>query len=259
MSDIFQQVADLTKRSVPCALCTVVRTGGSVPRHAGSKMLVGADGSLLAGTVGGGAMESRVVEQALQALADGKTRLVTYKLTDPIAGDAGVCGGEVEVFIEPYVGNTTLVVVGAGHVGKAVVHLGKWNGFRVIVVDDRPELCNASACPDADAYICAPIQQAIAQITVSSPTYVAMLTRGVPLDVEALPLLLQLPVAYIGVIGSRRRWLTAVDQLRAQGVTDQQLSRIHAPIGIEIGAETPEEIAVSVMAQIIGIQHGLAL
>jgi len=249
--DILQLATDLIQHNTPCVLCTVVRTSGSVPRHAGAKMLVGADGTMLAGTVGGGEMESRIIEQAKQALTDGKARLQSYQLANPQAGDPGVCGGEVEVFIEPLLTSPTLVIIGAGHVGRALTHLAKWSGFHVVVADDRTEFCNATACPGADEYLPGPLHETIGKLSLNPQTYVAMVTRGYPLDVELLPLLLQTPTGYIGVIGSQRRWLTAAKVLREQGISETDLACIHAPIGLKIGAETPEEIAISILAQII--------
>ena len=248
--DILQLASDLVQHNTPCVLCTVVRTSGSVPRHPGAKMLIGADGSLLAGTVGGGEMESRAVEQAKLAIADGKTRLVSYQLSNPQEGDPGVCGGEIEIFVEPLLTSPTLVIFGAGHVGRALTHLAKWAGFHVVMADDRADLCNDTACPGADEYRPGPMRETFARLTITPQTYVAMVTRGYPLDVEMLPLVLQSPARYVGVIGSRRRWLTAAKALQERGLSDTDIARIHAPIGIEIGAETPEEIAISIMAEI---------
>ncbi|HEY3342966.1 MAG TPA: XdhC/CoxI family protein, partial [Anaerolineae bacterium] len=213
------------------------------------------DGALLAGTVGGGEMESRVIEQAILSLSDGKTSLQRYQLANPQDGDPGVCGGVVEIFIEPLLTTPTLIIIGAGHVGRALTHLAKWSGFRVVVADDRVEVCNATACPGADEYMPGPVHETIGNLSLTIQTYVAMVTRGYPLDVQTLPLLLQTPVPYIGVIGSQRRWLTAVKVLREQGITEAALARIHAPIGLEIGAETPEEIAISIMAEITLIRR----
>lgn len=251
MTNVLQIAADHIQRNVPCALCTVTRTSGSVPRHAGSKMLVGAGGALLAGTIGGGTMESRVIELAQQALRDGKPRTAAYQLADPGRGDPGVCGGEVEVFIEPLLASPTLLIIGAGHVGRALTFLAKWSGFRVVLTDDRTELCTPDASPGADEYLPGPLPEVLPRTALTPLTYVALVTRGYPIDVEALPLLLQAPVAYIGVIGSQRRWITAANALRERGVGGAEIARIHAPIGVEIGAETPEEIAISIMAEII--------
>jgi xanthine dehydrogenase accessory factor len=251
MPDLIVLAADHIQRGVPCALCTVIRSNGSVPRHAGSKMLAGADGALIAGTVGGGEMESRVLAEARLAIRDGRPRLARYHLSDPASGDPGVCGGEVEVFIEPLLPAPTLLIAGAGHVGRALARLARWMGFRVAVTDDRPELCAPDAFPDADERLPGPLAEQVARFELTPHTYVALVTRGSPIDAAALPALLRSPAAYVGVIGSRRRWLTTVQALKEQGVTDAELARVHAPIGLEIGAETPEEIAVSILAEII--------
>lgn len=256
MENLLKVAAEHVEHNTPCALCTVVRASGSVPRHAGAKMLVDQHGNLIAGTVGGGEMENRVLAQAQDCITSGKSHLATYHLADPASGDAGVCGGTVDVFIEPLLTAPTLLVIGAGHVGRALIHLAKWSGFRVVVMDDRPEACTPGACPGADEYITAPLGDALSQVSLSPRTYVALVTRGVPLDVEAIPILLRAPVAYVGVIGSQRRWLTAVKALRELGISETALARIHTPIGLELGAETPEEIAVSIIAQVIGIRRG---
>ena len=237
------------------ALCTVISSEGSTPRHSGSKMLVLADGSFT-GSVGGGEMEHLVLEHALNALKDGKPRRVTYNLVDPERGDPGVCGGMVEVYVEPFLPEPTLVVVGGGHVGKAVAHLGKWLGFRVAVSDDRPEFCTPEANPDADAFYPVPLSELSDHLTITSQTFLVLTTRGVSVDVDGLPALLESQAGYIGVIGSKRRWATALKQLREQGVPDGRLARVHSPIGLELKAETPEEIAVSILAEIIMLRNG---
>ncbi len=253
---ILSLAAQYTQESKACALVTVIRTSGSVPRHAGSKMLVDAQGNLLAGTVGGGMMERRMLQAAAQTIQTGKAITLTETLVDPASGDAGVCGGTVEVFIEPLLAAPTLIVVGAGHVGRALIHLAKWSGFRAILTDDRADLCNPQACPGADVYLVGPLAEQLATLDLTPQTYIALVTRGFPIDVSVLPDLLKSPVAYIGVIGSKRRWATARQALLAQGVSEADLSRVHAPIGVEIRAETPEEIAVSIVAEMIGVMRG---
>jgi xanthine dehydrogenase accessory factor len=141
-------------------------------------------------------------------------------------------------------------------VGRALAHAAKWCGFRVVVTDDRVELCTPEQTPEADEYLPGPLNEQLEKITITPQTYFALVTRGFPIDVKVLPTLLQSPAAYIGVIGSKRRWLTAANALRERGVTDEQLERVHAPIGLELNAETPEEIAISIMAEIIMRRRG---
>ncbi|MGQ0602177.1 MAG: XdhC family protein [Anaerolineales bacterium] len=213
---LYASLADLERAGGSAALCTIIRARGSVPRHVGSKMLVHADGRV-EGTLGGGEMESRVIAQALAALRDGQTRTVAYELISPKDGDPGVCGGEVEIFVEPIKPSPTLLIIGGGHVGRALVHLGQWLGFRVVLSDDRADFCNPEAAPGAGDYFPVPIAELPQRFAFNAETYIVMPTRGVPLDVNGLPYLLDQPHAYLGVIGSRRRWLTARKQLEDKG------------------------------------------
>ncbi len=251
---LYQALAELEAAGGAAALCTIVRERGSVPRHTGSKMLVYPDGHVL-DTIGGGQMESRVVRAALEAMADGRPRTVNYQLVDPAAGDPGVCGGEVEIFVEPIQPQPTLLVIGAGHVGRALVHLGHWLGLHVVLADDRPEYCRPEWAPGADEYLCVSARQLPGQFAFTPQTYIVMPTRGMAIDIEALPELLDVPQAYLGVIGSRRRWATAERKLREAGVPAEKLARVHAPMGLELQAETPEEIAVSIVAEIIMLRR----
>ncbi|HEX2906935.1 MAG TPA: XdhC family protein [Phototrophicaceae bacterium] len=253
---VFEALVAAQAKGEPVALATVVSVQGSVPRHEGSKMLVRADGSIIS-TVGGGTMEQRVIQEALAALKDGKTRLLSYSMNDINAGDPGVCGGTVQVFVEPIGAAPALLVIGVGHVGKALAELGKWAGYRVVVSDDREEFCNPDYLPGMDEYaVCKPGK--IAECVEITPlTYIAAVTRGLTVDVDLVPALLQTEAAYIGVIGSRRRWALTVKALKEErGLTNEQLARVHAPIGLEIRAETPQEIAVSILAEIIMRRRG---
>ena len=158
MKSINQVLVELEANHHPAALCTIVSSQGSTPRHVGSKMIVYQDGHIF-GTVGGGELENRVLAIALEAIQDGKPRLLAFNLADPQRGDPGVCGGQVEVYVEPILPKPTLVVVGAGHVGKAVAHLAHWLGFRVVVSDDRSELCSPESVPEADEFIPGPLAE----------------------------------------------------------------------------------------------------
>ncbi len=235
-------------------MATIVRDHGSVPRRAGSRMIILGDGTS-EGTIGGGEMEARVVAEALRAMQEQRPSLLHYSFSNPGAGDPGVCGGEIEVFVEPVSQHPTLVVVGGGHVGRAVAHLASWLGFRLIVSDDRPEYCTPEAIPGADLYVNAPLSQVAEQIASGENTYWVLTTREVPIDVEGLPAVLARPAAYVGVIGSRRRWETTRSQLSEKGVAATDLARITSPMGLELNADSPEEIAVSILAQIIQLRR----
>jgi xanthine dehydrogenase accessory factor len=252
---LFDRLAEAERKGQPVALCTVIRAQGSVPRHAGSKMLVFADGSI-EGTVGGGELESRVIDAALQALTDGRPRVTPYSLSDPSQGDPGVCGGEVEVFVDPIGTKPTVVVFGGGHVGSAVIHLAHWLGFRTVVADDRAEFASPESAPEADEHIVCRLAELATRIRIDEMTYLVLTTRGVSVDVEGVPALLDSPAAYLGIIGSRRRWETAAAELEARGTPRAKLERIHSPMGLELNAETPEEIAVSILSEIILLRRG---
>ncbi|MEW6717708.1 MAG: XdhC/CoxI family protein [Chloroflexota bacterium] len=253
--EIFKALSELQDKQLSAALCTIIHAQGSTPRQVGSKMLVFPDGSYV-GSVGGGEMEARVIAEAKQALIDGKPRKLEYRLSDPQRGDPGVCGGQLEVFVDPILPRPAIVVVGGGHVGKAVAHLAFWLGFRVVVSDDRPEFCTPEAIPEGEAFFPGPLSELPGKMEITPQTYFVLVTRGVQVDVEALPALLRTPAGYIGVIGSRRRWETTQGQLREVGVSEEQLKRVRSPIGLDIHAETPEEIAVSILAEIIRSHRG---
>jgi xanthine dehydrogenase accessory factor len=252
---IYRALLELEEKNEPGALCTIVRSQGSTPRRATSKMLVYADGSIT-GTVGGGELENRVIQEALEVIQTGQARLVSYSMADPQRGDPGVCGGQLEVYVEPVLPKPILALVGAGHVGKAVVHLAKWLGFYVVVNDDRVEFCNPAAIPEADEYHPVPMQELPQHTRITPWTYLVLTTRGSNVDVQGLPALLDTPAAYIGVIGSRRRWAVTRKMLLEGGVSQAALERVRSPMGLELNAETPEEIAVSIMAEIIMLRQG---
>jgi xanthine dehydrogenase accessory factor len=235
-------------------LATVVATDRSVPRRPGSKMVVWNDGSTT-GTIGGGAMEANVVAEALVVLAKRSTRLLTYNLVDPGAGDPGVCGGAVTIYLEAYLPTETVYVIGCGHVGKSVVELAHWLGFRVVAFDDRADLVTADALPLADIRVTGTIADAQLVAPITSETHVVLVTRNVAVDLQLLPELIASPARSIGVMGSKRRWETTRAQLSAMGVGAAELDRIRTPIGLELGAETPEEIAVSILAEIVQLRR----
>jgi len=254
MQSVYQAIADLEKSNEAATLCTVVKSEGSTPRHVGSKMLVYPEGKFV-GTVGGGELESRVIKVALDVMKSGTAQTLSYSMIDPSRGDPGVCGGTVEVFVEPILPAAMIVVIGGGHVGKAVVHLAKWMGFRVAVSDDREEFCNAESVPGADVYYPVAMAELANQFKVTNQTYLVVTSRGSPIDAKGLPSLLESEAAYIGVIGSKRRWLTTVKALKENGVADELTAKVHSPMGLELNAETPEEIAVSIMAEILMVKN----
>ncbi|HFC12499.1 MAG TPA: XdhC family protein, partial [Anaerolineae bacterium] len=242
---ILQELMEAQRAEQSLALATIIRARGSVPRHVGTKMLVYADGRS-SGTIGGGEMEARVRKAALTALQSGQASTIVYGLSDPKQGDAGVCGGEVEVFIEPFLSRPTVFIIGCGHVGRAVADLAHWLGYQVVVTDDREELVTVENIPHADKYLAGNIRAALTQHTITANTFVVVVTRNVLVDQAILPQLIATPTRYIGVMGSRRRWATTRKLLLADGMAESELERFHCPLGLELNAESPAEIAVSI-------------
>ena len=252
---IFEELVQAQQSGTAVALATVINTSRSVPRHAATKMLVFADGTQ-SGTVGGGELESRVVEEAIAALGDRRPRTLSYDLVDPGRGDPGICGGTVDLYIEPHFPRPQLIVVGCGHVGAAVIDLGHWLGFEVIATDDREDPHFDAAVTNADQFITGPIESFLDAVAVRPDAAIVLVSRSMSVDLAAIPSLVGTNADYIGVMGSRRRWRTTKERLAELGVSAADLDRIQAPIGLELNAETPEEIAVSILAQVISHSRG---
>jgi xanthine dehydrogenase accessory factor len=248
--ELLRILSESVDKGTGAALVTVIATDRSVPRRAGAKMLVLANGDSF-GTIGGGEMEARCVIAAHDALGDGRTRRLSYDLVDAANGDPGVCGGTVELYVEPHMPTPTVYVIGCGHVGRAVIDLAKWMGFRVVATDDREELADAANLPNADAVIAGSIEDALRSEPIGTHTSVVVVTRNMKIDLALLPHVLGSNARFIGVMGSARRWQTTAAALLAAGIPQPQIDRVHSPIGLEINAETPQEIAVSIMAELV--------
>lgn len=229
---IWSLIAELERKNEAGVLCTIIHSQGSTPRHAGSKMLVFADGSV-SGSVGGGDLENRTIKAALESIQDGKPRRLEYNMVDPGRGDPGVCGGQVEVYVEPIIPKPTLVIVGAGHVGRAVAHLADWLGFRVVISDDREEFCSPEFIPEGEEFYPVPFENLNQHIDITPWTYLVLTTRSVDIDVPGLPTILDSQAAYIGVIGSKRRWETTRSQLEEHGIASEKIDRVKSPMGID--------------------------
>jgi xanthine dehydrogenase accessory factor len=252
VNQFYKALAESIQQNKPAAVATVVKTVGSSPRDVGSKMLVYPDGSIV-GSVGGGEMEARVIEAAKASIRDGKPRYLDMMLSDEARGDPLICGGELEIFVEPLVTTPTLLIVGAGHIGTACAELGKFLGFRVVVVDDRAELLTRQKLPMADELHAGDMAAELRKLEITPQTHVVLVTRAHTTDAPALREIIDKPAAYIGMLGSKRRVLTVFEMLKQEGIPEEAFQRVHAPIGIPIGAETPQEIAISILAEIIKV------
>ncbi len=254
--EVFAAVADALDRGEPAALVTIVSATGSTPQRIGAKMLVFADGRMI-GTIGGGCYENDAFWKAREAITDRKPRLVHYELSDDFAQETGlICGGQMDVYIEPIEPSPELYVVGAGHVGFHLARLAHDVGFRVHVIDDREKFANSERFPNAVEIVVDDIPSWIARATIPAHAYAVIVTRGHTNDLEALRALAPRELRYLGLIGSRAKVARIYDALVADQTPATLLTRVHAPIGLDIGAVTPQEIAVSILAELIAVKHG---
>src|SRR5215210_2671685 len=254
--EVFTAVADALERGEPAALVTIVSTTGSTPQRVGAKMLVFGDGRMV-GTIGGGCYENDAFWKAREAITARKPQLVHYELSDDFAEETGlICGGQMDVYIEPIEPSPELYIIGAGHVGTHLANLAQEVGFHVHIVDDREKFANRDRFPTATEVLTEDIPAWLARTTLIPNAYVVIVTRGHTNDLEALRALAPRDLRYLGLIGSRAKVARIYDALTADGMPAQHLKKVHAPIGLDIGAVTPQEIAVSILAELIAVKHG---
>src|SRR6266487_1001167 len=254
--EVFAAVADALDRGEPVALVTIVSATGSTPQRIGAKMLVFGDGRIV-GTIGGGCYENDAFWKAREAITDRRPRLVHYELSDDFAQETGlICGGQMDVYIEPIEPSPELYVVGAGHVGFHLARLAGEVGFQVHIADDREKFANAERFPTATEIVVDDIPAWIQRASLPAHAYVVIVTRGHTNDLEALRALAPRDLRYLGLIGSRAKVARIYDELTAHDMPADVLKRVHAPIGLDIGAVTPQEIAVSILAELIAVKHG---
>ncbi len=252
--DIYQEIVQLRRQGRRAALATIVSRKGSTPRKDAAKMLVYEDGRH-AGTIGGGCAEAEVCREALASMRSGKPLLLKFDLTGDDAEDGGlICGGTMEVYVEPILPDPTLIIFGAGHVGRSVAEIVQTLGFRIVIVDDRIKYANRERFPRADDLIVNTWDHVFTQLTVTDSSYLLIVTRGHDYDLTCLRFALKTPAKYIGLMGSRRKINLFYETLEKEGFDPALFRRVHAPVGIEIGSETPEEIAVSIAAQLIQVR-----
>jgi xanthine dehydrogenase accessory factor len=253
--EVFAAVADALERGESAALVTIVSTTGSTPQRVGAKMLVFADGRMV-GTIGGGCYENDAFWKAREAITSRRPLLLHYELDDDFAQETGlICGGQMSVYIEPIEPSPELYVIGAGHVGFHLANLAHDVGFRVHVVDDREKFANAERFPHATV-VTEDIPAWIERTPLQPHAYVVIVTRGHNNDLDALRALAPRDLRYLGLIGSRAKVARIYDALTGEGIPAAVLKQVHAPIGLDIGAVTPQEIAVSILAELIAVKHG---
>ena len=254
--EVFVALAEALERGEEVALVTIVAAHGSTPQRVGAKMLVYPDGRTV-GTIGGGCYENDAFWKAREAITNRRPLNVKYELNDDFAQETGlVCGGQMEVFIEPVEASPDVYVFGAGHVGYFVGKLAHEVGFRVHVVDDREKFASPERFGEGIEVVVDNIPQWLATHTLPPTAYAVIVTRGHTHDLDALRALTAAPLRYLGLIGSKAKVRRIFDALVEEGTPPQSLQGVHAPIGLDIGAITPQEIAVSIVAQLIAAKHG---
>ena len=249
MNDILKIALKAAEEGRSYAFATVIdSTVKGTPQKAGAKMIVLEDGTLV-GTIGGGRNEKAAREECLKAIKVGKPYVVTYDFF----GEEGqsVCGGQIKVFIEPFVGKKTLVICGAGHIALPLSVFAKILNFKVMIIDNRPEFANKRRFPHVDAIVVGPHARELDKITFNKDIFLMVVTQGNEYDYECLRVAIDKDVGYLGVISSKPKRIKFLNRLRTEGISDKEISKIKIPAGHDIGAQTPEEIAISIISELI--------
>jgi len=253
--DIYEEIVKLRREGRRGAVATIVNVRGSIPSYKTAKMLVRDDGSIF-GTIGGGCVEADVWQAAREVMEREKPRTLTFNLNQDTKYDTGlVCGGTLDIFIEPVLPQAMLYIFGAGHVAHALYSTSQAAGFDTIIVDDRELYANRQRFPEAREVIAEAFDQAMARLSPTDSEFVVIVTRGHRDDMRVLRWAVQTPARYIGMIGSKRKTVTLFRELQQEGLAANLFDRVYAPVGLDIGAVTPEEIAISITAQLIAIRR----
>ena len=265
MPAFYEEIMKILSEGKSAAVATIIGTKGSTPREMGAKMLIREDGEIL-GSVGGGCMEAEVWQEAMKAIQEEKPRTVHLDLTGKEAEESGmICGGIMDIYIEPIVPPPRVFIFGGGHISLFVARMSARVGFQVVVVDDRPQFANKERFPEAQEVVAEEFPLALPKLKVNKSSYLVIVTRGHACDQEVLEWAVETGARYIGMIGSRRKIQTVYKNMEEKGVAPEKFKRVHAPVGLDIGAVTPEEIAVAIVAEMIQERrkgrnpgHGLA-
>lgn len=249
--DVYEELVALRQTGQKCAMATIVEVAGSIPSFQSAKMLIREDGSMV-GTIGGGCTEAEVWQAARDVIETEKPRMLEFNLGQDAAYDNGlICGGQLNVYVEPVLPIPQVLIFGAGHISKSLSKVATLAGFASTVIDDRETYANRERFPEAARVIAAEYEDVFPRLETNDATYVIIVTRGHRDDMRVLRWAVGQPMRYIGMIGSKRKTVEVAKHLRREGIPIEGLSRIHAPMGLELGATTPEEIAVSVVAEMI--------
>jgi xanthine dehydrogenase accessory factor len=256
-TDLFEEIVRMRRAGERGALATIVHTNGSIPSYESSRMLVRDDGSIV-GTIGGGCVEAEVWAAAKEVIVAEQPRKMTFNLNQDAAYDAGlICGGTLEIFVEPILPQPLLYIFGGGHISSAVARVASASGFSITIADDREAFANTERFPMADK-LYTTYEDAFAKIAPNASSYLLIVTRGHRDDMRVLAWAVRTDARYIGMIGSKRKVLSVYKALEKEGYAPEEFERVHAPVGLDIGALTPEEIAVSITAELIAVRRNAA-
>ena len=256
--DIYEEVVRLRRLGQKCALATIVQVNGSIPSYESAKLLVREDGSML-GTIGGGCVEAEVWNAAREVMETERPRHMNFSLGQDAAYDNGlICGGQLNVFVEPVVPQPKAFIFGAGHISKSLSKVASLAGFATVIVDNREAFANRERFPDADEVYAEEYEEVFPKLPIRDTSYIIIVTRGHRDDMRVLRWAVGTPARYIAMIGSKRKVIGVVKELEKEGIPREAFERVFSPMGFEIGAVTPEEIAVSVVAEMIAVRRDAA-
>lgn len=254
--DVCKEAFEARREGKNFAIATIIRVEGSTPRHETAKMIIFEDGTFK-GTIGGGILEKKVIEESVLLIKKGESKVLKYNLDlKKEKSLPAICGGEVEVFVEIYKKRPKLVLVGGGHVNQAVYNFARFLEFDIAVIDDREEWANESRFGNAQIIVDS-IPKALEEYPTDESSFIVIATRGHAFDKEALRVAIRKKARYVGMIGSRNKVKETFEALRQEGFSEEELNRVYSPIGLDIGAETPEEIAVSILAEILMVKNNV--
>ncbi len=257
--DVLEELVRVRRAGQKAALATIVNVTGSIPSFETAKLLVREDGTLV-GTVGGGCVEAEVWAACKEVMTTEKPRRMTFNLGgDAIENNGLICGGQLEVFVEPVLPVQSAVIFGAGHVSLSISKVAALAGFRTVVIDNREQFASRERFPEADEIHALEYEDAFSKVAVNDSSYLIIVTRGHKDDMRVLRWAVGTPARYIGMIGSKRKAIEVFKALEAEGISRERLERVHTPMGLEIGALMPEEIAVSVVAEMIAVRRGVSV
>jgi xanthine dehydrogenase accessory factor len=256
--DVYDEIVRLRKLGQKCALATIVQVKGSIPSYESAKLLVREDGSMI-GTVGGGCVEAEVWNAAREVIESEKPRHLTFSLGQDAAYDNGlICGGQLNIFVEPVVPQPRAFIFGGGHVSKSISKVANLAGFATVIIDDREAFANPERFPEADETYADEYESVFPKLAVTSSSYLIIVTRGHRDDMRVLRWAVTTQARYISMIGSKRKTISVIHELEKEGIPRDAFERVFAPMGLDIGAESPEEIAVSVVAEMIAMRRSPA-